>query len=136
MSDASFASSCEYLDAVEAVEGYLDRHLQKRSNDVSEYSPQLLESMRYSLFTPGKRFRPVLCQHTSLGLGGTGEFGQRLGAEFGDENTYLESVTRVTATIVAHIGLAMSYTVKNNSNVPPGAQGTDAYTTLTIQYTF
>jgi geranylgeranyl diphosphate synthase type II len=68
---AEFASSCEYLDAVEAVENYLDGHFKKRASEVSGYSPQLLESMRYSLFTPGKRFRPVLCQHTSLGLGGS-----------------------------------------------------------------
>lgn len=68
-----FASSCEYLDAVEAVENFLDAHLKKRAVQVQQFSPQLLESMRYSLFTPGKRFRPVLCQHTSLGLGGSGE---------------------------------------------------------------
>jgi geranylgeranyl diphosphate synthase type II len=70
---ADFASSCEYLDAVEAVENFLDLHFKNRASAVSDFSPQLLESMRYSLFTPGKRFRPVLCQQTSLGLGGTAQ---------------------------------------------------------------
>ena len=51
---ADFATSRKYLDAASAVENFLDAHFQKRAAAVNTYSPQLLESMRYSLFTPGK----------------------------------------------------------------------------------
>ncbi len=70
---SSLIASCEYLDAVEAVEGFLQRHLQERSSVVGAFSPQLMESMRYSLMSPGKRFRPVIAQRTCWGLSGRTE---------------------------------------------------------------
>jgi putative salt-induced outer membrane protein len=66
----------------------------------------------------------------------TGAFTQRVGAEFGEENTYLESVTAVSATVIGPVGLNVSYTVKYNTEVPPGAQGTDSFTAVTLQYAF
>ena len=50
----------EILNATEAVEIYLEAYLRQRANEIESLSPQLLESMKYSLFSGGKRFRPTL----------------------------------------------------------------------------
>jgi geranylgeranyl diphosphate synthase, type II len=59
-----FLKSCDVLDATENVESYLRAHFLKRSVQVKSLSPPLLESMEYSLFSGGKRFRPALCLMT------------------------------------------------------------------------
>lgn len=59
MSD-SFLNSCTMLDAAEAVDHFLREHFKRRRQDVIAYSAALQESMEYSLFSGGKRFRPAL----------------------------------------------------------------------------
>lgn len=54
---------------MERTDQFLRRHLQSRQKAIGTYSPKLLEAMEYSLFTGGKRFRPVLCLFTLKGLG-------------------------------------------------------------------
>lgn len=72
----------------------------------------------------------------TLKIGDTGQLGQKVSVEFGQDNRYIESVTGVTATLVKNIGLSVSYTIKNNSDVPEGRKETDTYMAVTLQYTF
>ena len=62
------------------------------------------------------------------------EFTQDLRVEAGDENTYLESRTAISATLVGNLALVGSYTIKSNSDVPLGTEKTDTFTALSIEY--
>ena len=66
----------------------------------------------------------------------TASFSQDLTIESGDVNTYMESVSAITATLVGNLALVASYTIKNNSEVPAGTESTDTYTALSIEYAF
>lgn len=63
-------------------------------------------------------------------------FSQVLAVESGSENTYTESVSKLSAAILGNLALAASYTVKNNSDVPVGTEKTDTFTALSLEYTF
>lgn len=69
-------------------------------------------------------------------LSETAAFQQDVTVEAGAENTYLESVTKLSARLVGSLALVASYTVKNNSDVPPLTEKTDTYTALSLEYTF
>ena len=64
------------------------------------------------------------------------EFTQDLIVESGDTNTYIESVSAVKATLIGDLALVVSYTIKNNSDVPAGVEETDTYTALSLEYAF
>ncbi|MEO0975281.1 MAG: DUF481 domain-containing protein, partial [Pseudomonadota bacterium] len=66
----------------------------------------------------------------------SGSFNQRFSVESGSENTLLESVTELKAKLIGNIGLGVSYTVRNNSDVPDGSASTDTFTAVTLQYDF
>ena len=66
----------------------------------------------------------------------TAEFRQDLTAERGDENTYAESVTAVSAKLMGNLALVGSYTVKHNTDVLPLTEKTDTYTALSLEYVF
>ncbi len=66
----------------------------------------------------------------------TAEFRQALRTEIGDANTYSESVTAVSAKLLGDLALVASYTIKNNSDVPPLTEKTDTYTALSLEYNF
>ncbi len=66
----------------------------------------------------------------------TAEFRQELVVEAGDENTYTESVTAISAKLFGDFALVASYTIRNNSDVPPLTEKTDTYTALSLEYTF
>lgn len=63
-------------------------------------------------------------------------FEQQLAVEAGDKNTYFESITRLSAGLIGKLALVASYTVKNNSDVPPLTEKTDTYTAVSLEYTF
>lgn len=69
-------------------------------------------------------------------LSETAEFRQDVTAESGDENTYIESVTTLSAKLLGDLALVASYTVKHNTDVPPLTEETDTYTALSLEYTF
>lgn len=69
-------------------------------------------------------------------LSETAEFTQVVAVESGSENTYLESVTALKARLVERLALVASYTIKNNSDVPPATEKTDTFTALSLEYTF
>lgn len=64
------------------------------------------------------------------------KFSQVVAVESGSENTYTESVTKLSAAILGNLALVASYTVKNNSDVPVGTEKTDTFTALSLEYTF
>jgi putative salt-induced outer membrane protein len=66
----------------------------------------------------------------------TAEFRQGLRTEIGDANTYSESVTAISAKLLGDLALVASYTIKNNSDVPPLVEKTDTYTALSLEYIF
>jgi putative salt-induced outer membrane protein len=66
----------------------------------------------------------------------TAEFRQDLTAEGGEKNTYLESVTALSAKVFGNLALVASYTVKHNTDAPPLSEKTDTYTALSLEYVF
>ena len=66
----------------------------------------------------------------------TAQFRQDLKAESGSANTYSESVTAISAKLMGDLALVASYTIKNNSDVPPLTEKTDTYTALSLEYIF
>lgn len=69
-------------------------------------------------------------------LSETAEFRQDLTAESGDENTYVESVTAISARLLGDLALVASYTVKYNTDVPALTEETDTYTAIALEYAF
>ncbi len=66
----------------------------------------------------------------------TANFTQDLGIEYGENNTYLESVSAVTARLIGQLALVASYTIKNNSDVPVGSEKTDTFSAIALEYAF
>jgi putative salt-induced outer membrane protein len=64
------------------------------------------------------------------------EFRQDISVESGDENTYLESVSAVSAQLLGNLALVFSYTIKNNSDVPLGRENRDTYIAASLEYLF
>lgn len=69
-------------------------------------------------------------------LSDTAQFSQDFVAESGNANTYLESISALSAKLLGNLALVASYTVKNNSDVPALSEKTDTYTALSLEYVF
>lgn len=66
----------------------------------------------------------------------TSSFQQRLKVEGGEENIATESVSELKLSIVGNVFAAVTYTVRNNSEVPAGTEHTDTTTAINLSYTF
>jgi len=66
----------------------------------------------------------------------TSEFAQTLAIESGSDNTYTEAVSSLGVDINDDLALVVSYTIRNNSDVLPGTQKTDTFTSITIEYSY
>ncbi len=66
----------------------------------------------------------------------TSEFGQTFRVEVGNDNTFSESVTSITARLVGALNLVASYTIRNNSDVPVATEKTDTRTAISLEYVF
>ncbi len=66
----------------------------------------------------------------------TAAFSQDLTTEVGADNTYSESITKVSAQLLGNFALVASYTIKHNSDVPAGTEKKDNYTALSLEYAF
>jgi putative salt-induced outer membrane protein len=66
----------------------------------------------------------------------TAEFTQTLGIEYGQNNTYMESISAVGAQLIGNLALVASYTIKYNSDVLPGTVNTDTWTAISLEYRF
>jgi putative salt-induced outer membrane protein len=81
-----------------------------------------------TIFTAGAYYKWQLSE--------TAGIRQDLTVEVGNENTYMESVTAISAKLLGELALVASYTIKNNSDVPPLTEKTDTYTALSLEYSF
>ncbi|MDX1455275.1 MAG: DUF481 domain-containing protein [Gammaproteobacteria bacterium] len=63
-------------------------------------------------------------------------FKQGVAVESGDENTYIESTTELTAQLIGQLDLSISYVIKRNSVVPLDSEKTDTYTSVSVVYSF
>ncbi len=66
----------------------------------------------------------------------TAEFRQDVTVESGSENTYLESVSAISAKLAGNLALVASFTAKHNTDVPALTEETDTYTALSLEYAF
>jgi len=66
----------------------------------------------------------------------TANFRQEFLVEYGERNTYFQSVSELRAQLIGALAMVASYTIKNNSDVPPGTEKTDTWTALSIEYVF
>lgn len=66
----------------------------------------------------------------------TANFTQDFVLEYGEKNTYLESVSALRARLIGQLAMVASYTIKKNSDVPAGIEKTDTFTALTLEYAF
>jgi putative salt-induced outer membrane protein len=69
-------------------------------------------------------------------LSDTAEFKQLLGIESGSDNTYVETVTSLSADVMSNLAIVLSYTVKRNSDVPVGTVKKDTFTAVSLEYSF
>jgi putative salt-induced outer membrane protein len=69
-------------------------------------------------------------------LSETSDFTQVLNVEAGQVNTFLESVTALSAKLVGNLSLVASYTVRHNTDVLPTTEKTDTFTALSLEYLF
>jgi putative salt-induced outer membrane protein len=63
-------------------------------------------------------------------------FTQNLSAQTGADNTLLESITALKATIMDPLALSLSYTVEHNTSVPADRVKTDTTTVISLEYSF
>lgn len=66
----------------------------------------------------------------------TSGFDQNFIVETGSDNTYFESISAVRARLVGNFQLVLSYTVKQNSDVPVGSEKRDTLSAVSIEYAF
>jgi putative salt-induced outer membrane protein len=66
----------------------------------------------------------------------TAAFRQEFTIEAGDTNTFTESKSAISATLVGALSLVASYTIRNNSDVPVGTEKTDTQTGIALEYKF
>jgi putative salt-induced outer membrane protein len=66
----------------------------------------------------------------------TSYFTETAKTETGDSNTSAESVTELRVTLIGKLFAVTSYTVRTNSDVPPGTEKTDTITAFNLGWTF
>jgi putative salt-induced outer membrane protein len=64
------------------------------------------------------------------------DFSQKFLTEIGEDNRYTESVSALRARLIGNLAIVLSYTVKNNSDVPPTVEKTDTFTAISLEYGF
>ena len=69
-------------------------------------------------------------------LSETSDFQQTFAFEIGEDNTFSESVTSISATLVGQLRLVGSYTIRHNSDVPIGTEKRDTRTAISLEYNF
>ena len=66
----------------------------------------------------------------------TSDFQQTFAFEVGEDNTYSESVSSLSATIIGELRAVASYTIRHNSDVPIGTEKRDTRTAISLEYNF
>lgn len=63
-------------------------------------------------------------------------FSEKLASTIGSDNTYIESLTELKASVVGNLALVLGYLVKHNTDVLPGIDKTDTQTSVSLEYKF
>jgi putative salt-induced outer membrane protein len=67
----------------------------------------------------------------------TALFSQKIATSIGSDNTYVESLTELKATVIGNLALVLGYLVKHNTDVPDSSlDKTDTQTSVTLEYKF
>lgn len=66
----------------------------------------------------------------------TSAFSQSLKVESGASNTYTEAVSELKLAVIGNLFAAVSFTARNNSEVPPDTKTTDTFTAISLSYAF
>jgi putative salt-induced outer membrane protein len=69
-------------------------------------------------------------------LSDTAEFSQRVSVERGEDNTYTEAISKISARVIGDVSLVFSYTIKNNSDVPLDVAERDTFSSVALEYAF
>jgi putative salt-induced outer membrane protein len=69
-------------------------------------------------------------------LSESSHFGETFKIESGESNTFFESVTELRLSLILNLFATASYTLRQNSNVPPGASNTDTITAISLSWSF
>jgi putative salt-induced outer membrane protein len=66
----------------------------------------------------------------------TSAFSQKLKVEHGRENTFSEALSELKLSIIGNLFASISFTARNNSEVPPDTKKTDTFTAVNLSYAF
>ncbi len=66
----------------------------------------------------------------------TSSLRQTIKLEAGNDNTFTESVTALSARLIGRLAMTLSYTYRNNSDVPVGSTNSDTRTAIALEYAF
>lgn len=66
----------------------------------------------------------------------TSAFAQSLKVEYGKSNTFTEAMSELKLSIVGSLFVALSFTTRNNSDVPADTKKTDTFTAASLSYAF
>jgi putative salt-induced outer membrane protein len=72
----------------------------------------------------------------NLNITDTSKFSQTIEVTAGSSNTYTESITALRTSVLGSLGLTVSYTIQNNTDVVPGVEKTDTITAIGLDYEF
>jgi putative salt-induced outer membrane protein len=75
-----------------------------------------------------------LSGHFLWKISDTASFTEDIRAEIGEEGTQTESVTAVKVRVVEHLSMKVSYTVRDNTDPPPGNRSTDTILAATAVF--
>lgn len=66
----------------------------------------------------------------------TSSFLQTVKVESGESNTFTESVSELKLSVVGPIFVGLSFTLRNNTEVPADTESTDTFTAVNLSYSF
>jgi putative salt-induced outer membrane protein len=66
----------------------------------------------------------------------TSGFNQYISIESGSDNTYVESISALRASLLGDFAIVLSYTVRHNTDVPIGSEKTDKLSAVSIELAF
>lgn len=146
-------SEHDYVFGLLEFEKDLFGGVRERSVQTVGYGRRLIKSESQQLdLELGAGARQLLAQETDaqreselIGRGGlvyawqlseSSRFGQKITVESGDANTSSESVTELKMAVIGGVFANLSFTWKNNSQVPAGTQNTDTISSVSLSYEF
>lgn len=72
----------------------------------------------------------------TLTVNDTTEFSQDIVSEGGETNTSIESVSALRARLFGNVALVISHRIRHNSDVDPGTEDVDQFSSISLEYAF